>query len=172
MRPSRYLFALGAIFIVLLAILIFGGSGSLHQKFSPKLGLDLAGGSELTLKAQTPDGKNPSSDSLEQARQIIENRVNGLGIAEAQVVTEGGNSIVVSAPGNSGDTLRQVGVPAQLRFRKVLNTMPDSPDGSTVTPSGSASPKPTGTATPSPAPTTPSPAPTTSAPAAAATGSP
>jgi preprotein translocase subunit SecD len=170
MRPSRYLFALGAIFLVLLALLVFGGSGSLKQKFSPKLGLDLAGGSELTLKAQTPDGKNPNGDNLEQARQIIEDRVNGLGIAEAQVVTQGGNSIVVSAPGNSADTLRQVGVPAQLRFRKVLNTMPDSPDGSTVTPSGSASPTPSGTAKASPTPTTP--APTTTAPAAAATGSP
>jgi preprotein translocase subunit SecD len=170
MRPSRYLFALGAIFIVLLALLLFGGSGSIKQKFSPKLGLDLAGGSQLTLKATSPDNKPPSADNLELARQIIENRVNGLGIAEAQVVTEGQNSIVISAPGDSSDTLRQVGVPAQLRFRKVLNQMADSPDGSVVTPSGSASPKPTATATPSPAATTPAATPTS--PAAAATGTP
>jgi preprotein translocase subunit SecD len=150
MRPTRYLVALGAIFVVLFGVVLGFGHGSFGQRLAPKLGLDLSGGSQLTLRATTLNGQDPSSDNLDLARQIIENRVNGLGINEAQVVTEGSRQIVISAPGNSADTLRQVGVPAQLRFRKVLNQMADSPDVP-VTPSATPSGAPSGSATPSPA---------------------
>jgi preprotein translocase subunit SecD len=152
MRPSRYLFALGAIFVVLYAVVLLGGSGNLASRLHPKLGLDLVGGTQLTLTAVTTNGQQVTAASLEQARQIIENRVNGMGVAEAEVVTQGGNQIIVSAPGNNNDTLRQVGVPAQLRFRKVLNAMNDSPDPVPGA-SASATPKPSGSATPSGTPT-------------------
>ncbi len=138
MRPSRYLIALGAIFVVLFSVVLGGGSGSFSDRLKPRLGLDLAGGSQLTLVAQTTDNKPPSAENLELARGIIEKRVNGLGVSEAEVVTEGNDQIVISAPGDSSDTIQQVGVPAQLRFRKVLNVMADSPDAA-PSPSASAS---------------------------------
>jgi preprotein translocase subunit SecD len=161
MRPSRYLFALGAIFVVLYAVVLGGGSGGLSSRLHPKLGLDLVGGTQLTLTAVTTNGQQVTAASLEQARQIIENRVNGMGVAEAEVVTQGGNQIIVSAPGDNNDTLRQVGVPAQLRFRKVLNAMNDSPDP-VAGASASATPKPSGSVTPSATPkasATPTPTP-------------
>jgi preprotein translocase subunit SecD len=54
------------------------------------------------------------------ARQIIEQRVNGLGVAEAEVVTEGDSNIVISVPGDNGDRARELGATAQLRFRPVV----------------------------------------------------
>ena len=78
MRPSRYLFTLAAIFIVLFGVVIGFGSGSLKQRLKPKLGLDLVGGTTMTLVARTADGSAPDADRLEQAREIIEKRVNAL----------------------------------------------------------------------------------------------
>jgi preprotein translocase subunit SecD len=159
MRPSRYLIALAAIFIVLFGVVLGFGSGSFSERLKPKLGLDLIGGTQLTLVATSLDGSKPSAENLELARQIIENRVNGLGVAEAEVVTEGDDQIVISAPGNDNNTLQQVGTPAQLRFRKALNSVtdtgatPPSPSPSaSASPSTSASPgaTPSGSASASP----------------------
>ena len=148
MRPSRYLFTLAAIFIVLYAVVLGFGSGSLKQRLEPKLGLDLVGGTTLTLVARTLDGSPPDAARLEQAREIIEKRVNAYGVAEAEVVTEGANHIVISVPGQNNDTIRQVGTPAELRFRKVIGTTQGSPP--TAAPSPSASPEPSASASPSP----------------------
>jgi preprotein translocase subunit SecD len=140
MRPSRYLFTLAAIFIVLFGVVIGFGTGSVKDRLKPKLGLDLIGGTTLTLVAQTTNGQPPSADSLEQAREIIQRRVDAFGVSEAQVVTEGQNHIVISVPGENNNTLRQVGVPAQLRFRKVIKTAQDSPAAAEPSPSATPSP--------------------------------
>src|SRR3712207_585480 len=87
---------------------------------TPQLGLDLRGGTTVTLSARTPDGQAPDPEDLELARQIIEQRVNGLGVAEAEVVTEGDSNIVISVPGDDGEQARELGQTAQLRFRPVL----------------------------------------------------
>ena len=101
----------------------------------------------MTLVAKTTDGKPPSAESLEQAREIIQKRVDAFGVSEAEVVTEGNNHIVISVPGENNDAIRQVGVPAQLRFRKVINTAQDLPAPAT-TPSATPSAGASGTATP------------------------
>ena len=143
MRPSRYLIALGTIFVVLFGVVLGFGSGPFGDRLKPKLGLDLVGGTTLTLVARTTDGTPPTAADLETARQIIENRVNGYGVAEAEVVTEGANHIVISAPGSDGDALRNLGAPAQLRFRKVINVTQDSPaPAPTATPTPGATPIP------------------------------
>ncbi len=179
MRPSRYLFTLAAIFIVLFGVVIGFGSGSFRERLEPKLGLDLVGGTTMTLVAKTLTGAPPDANSLEQAREIIEKRVNAFGVAEAEVVTEGNSHIVISVPGENNDDIRQVGTPAQLRFRKVLAATQDAQDTAasptpapsasgtpTPAPTASASPKPSASATPTPAATgaTPSPSPTVTPP--------
>src|SRR5262245_10605220 len=173
MRPSRYLFTLATIFIVLYAVVLGFGSGSMANRLKPKLGLDLIGGTTLTLVAQTLDGKPPSAESLQQARQIIENRVNASGVSEAEVVTEGQDQIVISAPGQNNDSIRQLGATALLRFRKVLAATTDLPTTATPSPSPSASGSASGSPSASPstspkASATPTPTPT---PAATATPS-
>src|SRR5688500_20057547 len=75
---------------------------------TPQLGLDLRGGTTVTLTARTPDGRPPAPEELELARQIIEQRVNGLGVAEAEVVTEGESNIVISVPVDSGEQAREI----------------------------------------------------------------
>ena len=168
MRPSRYLFALVAIFIVLYAVVLGAGSGSLRDRLSPKLAIDLAGGTEMTLQARTPDGSAPNQDRLSQARDIIQDRVNAFGVSEAEVYTQGNDKIVVAIPGESTDSIRQVGATAELRFRKVLQTITDT-SGVTVTPSSSASPDPSASPNAS---ESASPAPSTSATAAEASATP
>ncbi|SBV26654.1 preprotein translocase subunit SecD [Micromonospora krabiensis] len=156
MRPGRQLAVLAGIFVVLYLLVFFSGGakGSFTDRLEPRLGLDLIGGTRVTLEAKnTVDGRPPTAENLEEARQIIENRVNAFGVAEAEVVTEGNRNIVISLPGENRD-LTNVGSAAELRFRKVLKAGDGSgavaPPAATPTPSGSASPAPSGSATPSP----------------------
>ncbi|MDR0782222.1 MAG: protein translocase subunit SecD, partial [Propionibacteriaceae bacterium] len=89
--------------------------------WTPKLGLDLSGGTTITLTATNlTGGGTVDSASLEQARTIIEQRVNSLGVGEASVTTSGTNQILVSVPNVQGDELvAMVGQTAQLEFRRV-----------------------------------------------------
>ena len=157
LRVSRYLAALGAIIVALYALVFFTGPGSYADRLTPKLGLDLQGGTTVTLEASTPDGKAPREDQLELAREILENRVNGSGVAEFEVVTENNRNIVINVPGKNNDDVKRIGEPAQLRFRELLKETPDVGAGGVVTPtptpsaSGSAKPSatPSGSAKPS-----------------------
>jgi preprotein translocase subunit SecD len=136
---GRYFGAFLLIVAVLYGLIFFTGSVR-----TPQLGLDLRGGTTVTLTARTPDGNAPAQEDLELARQIIEQRVNGLGVAEAEVVTEGDSNIVISVPGDDGDQARQLGQTAQLRFRPVVQP----PEPAAPAASGSATPTPTDGATP------------------------
>ncbi len=150
MRPGRQLAVLGLIFVVLYLLVFFSGgaSGGWKDRLEPRLGLDLVGGTRLTLEAtNTVDGKPPTAGNLEEARQIIESRVNAYGVAEAEVVTEGNRNIVISLPGQNRD-LTDVGSAAELRFRKVLKATDGS--GAAAAPAPTASATPSGAATPTP----------------------
>ena len=88
----------------------------------PFLGLDLQGGVSVVLQPQDP---NVSQDSLEQAKQIINRRINGLGVAEANVTLQG-KTILVEIPGvkDRDRALKVIGETAQLQFRPVLAQYP------------------------------------------------
>ena len=85
MHPYRYL----TLFLVLLigAYLLVFLTGDRQAK--PKLGIDLQGGTRVTLTARTPDGSRPTRESLMQAQQIISSRVDGLGVSGSEVVIDG-----------------------------------------------------------------------------------
>jgi preprotein translocase subunit SecD len=87
-------------------------------KWSPKLGLDLAGG--LAVVYQT--AKSVPQSELQETVDILNNRVNGLGVSGAQVSTTGNNEISVSIPGvkDAATVLADIGNTAQLYFRPVL----------------------------------------------------
>ena len=89
------------------------------RQSSPKLGIDLQGGTRVTLTARTPDGSKPTRDALNQAQQIIGARVNGLGVSGSEVVIDGDN-LVITVPGNDGNEARNLGQTARLFIRPVI----------------------------------------------------
>jgi preprotein translocase subunit SecD len=118
-HPSRYL----AVFLVLLVgvyLLVFLTGNKLAD---PKLGIDLQGGTRVTLTARTPDGSRPSKEALSQAQQIIGSRVNGLGVSGSEVIVDGDN-LVITVPGTDGNEARNLGQTARLYIRPVVNALP------------------------------------------------
>ncbi|MFF5212066.1 protein translocase subunit SecD [Streptosporangium sp. NPDC000396] len=157
--------------LVLLA-LIFAMSGVmfLNKAYTPEYGLDLAGGTTVTLQPVTPNGGAPSQESLDLAVNIIRDRVNGSGISDAEVAKSGDN-IVISVPGvGQEEVVKLVGTTAELRFRQVMAIT----DGSPAPPGQMPTQAPTPSATPSgkPSPAAKSGNSTTSKPTQAATPSP
>jgi preprotein translocase subunit SecD len=118
-HPYRYL----ALFLVLLigAYLLVFLTGDKQTK--PKLGIDLQGGTRVTLTARTPDGSPPSRESLNQAQEIISSRVDGLGVSGSEVVVDGDN-LVITVPGNDGNEARNLGQTARLYIRPVIHAIP------------------------------------------------
>ncbi|MBU2666676.1 protein translocase subunit SecD [Actinoplanes bogorensis] len=159
MHPGRQLAVLGGIFVVLYLLVFFAGgaSGSFTDRLHPKLGLDLVGGTQATYIASVQGGQVPSKESMEQARNIIENRVNALGVSEAEVVVQGDRNIVVSLAGKADDQLKDLSQAAQMRFRLLIGTTGDvsatalnppsaAPSGSAAPSAGASAPAPTGSA--------------------------
>jgi preprotein translocase subunit SecD len=112
------------IFLPLLLIMIaaYGGlAATLVADNSPELGLDLQGGVSVVL-APTAEA---SGEQLDQALDIIRDRVDALGVAEPDI-TRQGDAIVVQLPGirNRDRALALVGQTAELRFRPVLQQVP------------------------------------------------
>ena len=114
-HPYRYL----TLFLVLLigAYLLVFLTGDKQPK--PKLGIDLQGGTRVTLTARTPDGTRPTRESLLQAQEIITSRVDGLGVSGSEVVVDGDN-LVITVPGNDGNEARNLGQTARLFIRPVI----------------------------------------------------
>ena len=140
-RPGRTLL----IFFISVAVLY--GLAALGGTAKPRLGLDLEGGTRITLTAIS----GASQTKLDQARGIIDQRVNGTGVTEAEVTTQGNKNIVVEIPGKNRKSLVDaVKRTAQLRFRIVAGQpAPGVPvTAPSATPSGSPTATPSGTASP------------------------
>ena len=114
-RPGRTLIAF---FLVIAALY---GLMAWSQSWSPRLGLDLRGGTTITLTARNTTGSGAvDPTSLELARTIIQQRVDGIGVGEAEVTTSGNNQVQVSVFNVQRDELvALVGQTAQLEFRAV-----------------------------------------------------
>ena len=124
LRPGRTLM------VFFLGVAIAYGLVALTGTWKPELGLDLQGGTSIRLVTKG----DASQDNLDEARKIIDQRVNGTGVAEAEVTTQGGNQIVVEIPGKSReDLVETVKRQAQLRFRLVAcsDFSPCGPTGAT-----------------------------------------
>jgi preprotein translocase subunit SecD len=125
--------------------------GHWHKDFRVGLGLDLSSGTEVTMIAQTPNGKTPSSQEMTEAVSIITSRVNGTGNSGATVQTQGSNIINVSVPGKpASQVVTLVSTTALLRFRQVLREAAGSATTPAATPSPSASATPSSSASPHP----------------------
>ena len=114
-HPYRYLALFLALLIGVYLLVFLTG----NKEAKPKLGIDLQGGTRVTLTARTPDGSKPTRDALNQAQEIIGARVNGLGVSGSEVVIDGDN-LVITVPGNDGTAARNLGQTARLFIRPVI----------------------------------------------------
>lgn len=114
--------------LVTLAVLVFGLLGILlagvrwsDATLVPQLALDLEGGTEIILEPVSEDGDRVNEDTIAQAIDIIRQRVDASGVAEAEITSQGGTNIVVALPGRPDEaTLDLVRESAQMVFRPVL----------------------------------------------------
>ncbi|GAA2132012.1 protein translocase subunit SecD [Streptomyces synnematoformans] len=127
--------------LILTAIAALTGGMFLSGQTTPRLGIDLAGGTSITLEAKTQPGSENAinSTNMDTAVNIIERRVNGLGVQEAEVQTQGDRHIIVNIPkGTDQKTAReQVGTTARLFFRPVLTYEVNEPPTPSPSPSES-----------------------------------
>lgn len=119
-RPGRTLFLTVFLTSVLTAVAVVIGATSIN------LGLDLRGGTSVTLQPRIQEGDSGevTVEAINQAVSIIRQRVDSLGVAESEVTAEGtgtNRQIVISVPGETGRRIVDlVGQTAELRFRQVL----------------------------------------------------
>ncbi|MDA3805933.1 MULTISPECIES: protein translocase subunit SecD [unclassified Clavibacter] len=127
--------------LVIIGLLAGGNAASIafsNGSWTPKLALDLEGGTQIILAPQL-DGSSsgPTSEQLAQAVSIIRQRVDASGVSEAEITTQGGSNIVVSLPGEpDAATMQRLQSSAKLELRPVLVGAP-----------GTATPTPTPTPT-------------------------
>lgn len=117
--PLRVLSAFGVLFVLCYTLILFTGD----RGMTPRLGVDLQGGTRVVLTAITPDGSRPSEDALSQAQQIISTRIDGLGVAGSEVVVDGDN-LVITVPGQDGAQARTLGQTARMFVRPVITAQP------------------------------------------------
>jgi preprotein translocase subunit SecD len=111
---------LGVILAVMTAVLA-GGSISGQASWAPKLALDLEGGTQMILAPKVEGGSDINEDQLNQAVAIIRQRVDGSGVAEAEISTQSGRNVVVSLPGTpSKETRALIQASADMNFRPVI----------------------------------------------------
>jgi preprotein translocase subunit SecD len=133
----------GAIVLLVATVLIQGAT-------AVRLGLDLRGGTSVTLQPRLGVGESGkvTSEAIDQAVSIIRQRVNSLGVAESEVASQGSGTnrqIVISVPGESGRrVIELVGQTAELRFRQVLaesSGVPTTATDAAATPPAGISPE-------------------------------
>ncbi|WIY84194.1 protein translocase subunit SecD [Propionimicrobium sp. PCR01-08-3] len=127
-------------FVIVVAMLF--GLMALTGTWTPRLGLDLRGGTTITLTARTEDGSTVPRENLETARGIIQNRVDSLGVGESSVTIQGNDKIEVAVPNMGSDELVElVGATAKLAFRPVIAVQEVQPAATETTePSAEATP--------------------------------
>jgi preprotein translocase subunit SecD len=145
-----------AALILIMLISILGGKtfspSDWHNQFKVGLGLDLSSGTQVVLKAATPNGAPPSASEMQAAVGVLLNRVNGTGNSGAEVETQGSDQITVTVPGKAATSIIDlISTTAYLTFRPVLLIEPYTGTPTVTTPKAKAtatpSATPSGTAT-------------------------
>ncbi|MCU1424060.1 MAG: secD [Microbacteriaceae bacterium] len=149
--------------VIIIALVGITGLGVANSgwTWTPKLALDLEGGTQITLEPELESGQTVSDEQLDQAVSIIRQRIDASGVSEAEITTQGNSNVIVSIPGTPDKaTLDRIQSSAKLEFRPVLATeaAPTSAvgeDGATETPAAEdpAAPSPSLESTPSVEPT-------------------
>jgi len=123
-RARRSLAWLTAI-LVGLGIILGIGIATKNTNGTPLLALDLEGGTQMVLSPETSTGEAVTSEQMNQAVEIIRQRVDGTGVSEAEINTQGDNNVVVSLPGTPDEQTRElIQASANMEFRSVITQGP------------------------------------------------
>lgn len=123
--------ARAALVVLVLLLITMGGvlAYGVQQgraQWAPLLALDLEGGTQMVLSPEAEPGEEIDDEQLNQAVEIIRQRVDGTGVAEAEIAVQGSENIVVSLPGVPDQETRElIQAPADMEFRPVLRAETD-----------------------------------------------
>ncbi|MCK9250931.1 MAG: protein translocase subunit SecD [Solirubrobacteraceae bacterium] len=106
------------VFVLLFVLAMVIASGVVVATKETKLGLDLRGGVQLIYQATPAKGQELSQDAIQRTIDVMQERVNGLGVTEAEIQQSGSDQIDVSLPAQDDpeEAERSVGTTAQMAF--------------------------------------------------------
>jgi preprotein translocase subunit SecD len=126
---KRKLGWVGGIAAFFAGLMIWGvATGQPGASYTPELALDLQGGTSIILTPTLADGETVDPEQLNQALEIIRQRIDGTGVGESQVSIQGEQNILVSIPGTpDANTLQLIKASALLEFRPVITFGANTP---------------------------------------------
>jgi SecD/SecF fusion protein len=112
----------GAWFRLLLVIGLLAGCVWISVEREPRLGLDLRGGTQVTLQAESTDRVEANAENVDQAIEVLRGRVDALGVSEPTLTRAGEDRIIVELPDvqDPREAVEALGRTAQLTARPVL----------------------------------------------------
>ncbi|ANH39784.1 bifunctional preprotein translocase subunit SecD/SecF [Nocardioides dokdonensis FR1436] len=110
----------------IVAVLVLTGAVLLALGSTPKLGLDLSGGTQITLEASSTDTVEANAENTDRAVEVLRGRVDALGVTEPTLVRSGENRILIELPGleDPREAAEVIGRTARLTFHPVLGVDP------------------------------------------------
>lgn len=104
---------------LLFAILVICGAAWLSFEKPTKLGLDLKGGVYVVLQATPEKGKTLDKQAMDRLIEVLDRRINGLGVAESMVQKAGDNRVIIELPGitNTEQAIKMIGKTALMEFK-------------------------------------------------------
>ena len=117
----------GAWFRLLLVVGMLAGCAWIAIEREPRLGLDLRGGTQITLQAESTDRVEANAESVDRAIEVLRGRVDALGIAEPTLTRAGEDRIIVELPDvqDPDEAVDAIGRTAQLTIHPVVRTVTD-----------------------------------------------
>lgn len=119
MQRRPLLVSLISILVVALGSLL----GTVIAGNTPQLGLDLQGGASVTLRPVGTAGVDFTTEALDEIPRIYRDRIDGLGVAEPEILRQG-DTIVVNLPGvkDKDKALEIIGTTGKVVFRPVTGS--------------------------------------------------
>ncbi len=107
---------------VVLAVVVLAVSGWLVATRSPRLGLDLRGGTQIVLETHDGEFAEANATTTDETLEVLRRRVDELGVTEPSLTRSGERRIIVELPGltDPAEAVRVIGRTAQLTFHPVL----------------------------------------------------
>ena len=107
----------------LLALTVLGLSLFATLTISPRLGLDLRGGTQIVLETRDGNGVQATAETTDRALEVLRRRVDALGVAEPTLARSGERRIIVELPGlqDPAEAAAVIGRTAQLTFHPVTD---------------------------------------------------